>query len=563
MYRFSSENREYSSWTAVDNHTGKSLNAENLQPIKNKLFNFDMFSYDGDKVIIDNSPTRVGTIAGVLIIEGNKTFGKRKNKFLYKFVPDDKRLPVFLVAYRIKNNFSKSYKNRYAIVYFKNWKSKHPEAYIDQNIGPVDDLPSFYQYQLYCRSLNASIQNFTKSAVKKLKKKPEAELVNLIIKKYKVIDRRDLNIVSIDPKNSKDFDDAFGVQENEDGFILSIYIANVPMWIDFLGLWDSFSNRIATIYLPDRKLPMLPTILSDVLCSLQEGCSRFTLCLDIHIDSNYNIINYKLLNTVIKVTSNLRYDTKKMNNNSLYQHAFKIVKALSKKKTYIDNIKSCHSFIAYLMIMMNHYCATVMFENNIGIYRSMSYSETVKSTAVEDSEIRNFLKGWNSSGGNYCKIADCKSHDALNLEKYIHITSPIRRLVDLLNIIDIQAILNLAIFTPNAILFHESWTTNEQIRHINSTMRSIRKVQNDCNLLYMCSNQSEILTKNHRGFIFDKMKRSDGIFQYQVYLVDLKMAKKTLSSNDVPNNNYYNFELYLFMDQIQLYQKVRLLLKVD
>ena len=169
----------------------------------------------------------------------------------------------------------------------------------------------------------------------------------------------------------------------------------------------------------------------------------------------------------------------------------------------------------------------------------MSYSETVKSTAVEDSEIRNFLKGWNSSGGNYCKIADCKSHDALNLEKYIHITSPIRRLVDLLNIIDIQAILNLAIFTPNAILFHESWTTNEQIRHINSTMRSIRKVQNDCNLLYMCSNQSEILTKTHRGFIFDKMKRNDGLYQYMIYLPEIKMVNRLIARQDKNCLNNY------------------------
>lgn len=563
MFIFSSENREYSSWTAIDNHTGKSLKSENLQPIKNKLFNFDRFSFDGDKVIIDNSPTRTGSIAGVLIIEGNKTFGKRKHKFLYKFVPDDKRLPVFLVAYKIKHGFSKSYKNRYAIVYFKKWDSKHPEGYIDQNIGPVDDLPCFYQYQLYCRSLNASIQNFTKSALKKLKDKPESDLVNLIIEKYKVIDRRNLNIVTIDPMNSKDFDDGFGVEQDGNGYILSVYIANVPMWIDFLGLWDSFSNRIATIYLPDRKLPMLPTILSDVLCSLQEGCSRFALSLDIHIDINYNITSYKLVNTVIKVTNNLRYDTNDMNNNSLYKQAFKIVKALSRKKMYIDNIKSSHSFIAYLMIMMNHYCATVLFDNNIGIYRTMSYSIAEKPQVVEDNEISNFIKGWNSSGGQYCKISDCISHDALNLEKYIHITSPIRRLVDLLNIIDIQLVLKLANFTHKAITFHTYWTTNTQIAHINSTMRSIRKVQNDCNLLYMCTNQSEILCKKHRGFIFDKMKRSDGIFQYQVYLTHLKIAKKTFSSIDVSNNNYYNFELYLFRDQIQLYQKVRLLLKIE
>ena len=35
-------------------------------------------------------------------------------------------------------------------------------------------------------------------------------------------------------------------------------------------LWRSFTKRVSTIYLPDKKRPMLPTILSDCLCSLQE-----------------------------------------------------------------------------------------------------------------------------------------------------------------------------------------------------------------------------------------------------------------------------------------------------
>ena len=154
-------------------------------------------------------------------------------------------------------------------------------------------------------------------------------------------------------------------------------------------------------------------------------------------------------------------------------------------------------------------------------------------------------------------------HDALKLDKYIHITSPIRRLVDLLNIIQIQSRLKITNFTENASRFHVKWTDDKNIRFINETMRSIRKVQNECSLLHMCVNTPHMLSKIHRGFVFDKMKRTDGMFQFQVYLPALRMVRKALSSTDLSINNYYDFVLYLFMDQEKLYHKVRIALKID
>ena len=558
MYRFSSADRDYSSYTITDNKSGKTVQDEDFQPVKNKLFNFDIFNYEDGQVAICNSPTRSGSIAGILALENNQTFGKIKNKFLYKFIPDDRRLPIFLVGYRIKQGFNKAQKNRYVIVYFRDWANKHPVGFIDQNLGTVSDLHSFYQYQLYCRSLNASIQNFTKKTRKILQNYPEKELIGKIMEKYRTSDRRDHDIVTIDPKSSKDFDDAFGLKQTENGSILSIYIANVPLWIDFLGLWDSFSSRIATIYLPDRKLPMLPTILSDMLCSLQAKSQRFALVLDIYLDVNQNIVKHELDSTVIQVSNNLRYDTLEMKENGLYKKVLALTTKLNIKQPYLDNIKSCHDVIAYLMILMNHYCAKVMAENKIGIYRTMSYNRTAPNITVKNNDIQNFLKGWYSTGGNYSKLTDSMAHDALCLDKYIHITSPIRRLVDLLNIIELQASLHIVDYSDNATVFHEGWTTVKSLELINSTMRSIRKIQNDCNLLYMCVNIPDILSKMHQGYVFDKMLRSDGMYQYHVYLVDLKMIRKTISPDNIDPSQYYNFELYLFMDQDRLYQKVRI-----
>ena len=459
--------------------------------------------------------------------------------------------------------FNKYFKNRYVIVYFEKWDEKHPIAKIDQNLGEVDNLPSFYQYQLYCRSLNASIQNFTKETLKKLKKQPEHELVEEIIKKYKVEERRDRNIICIDPKSSKDFDDAMGLIHQEDYTLLSIYIANVPLWLDYLNLWGSFSKRVSTIYLPDKKLPMLPTVLSDILCSLQSDSSRFAFALDLKIENSSGlIVDYGFSNTIINVKKNYVYDSKEMEESLLYQDVYNIVCKMNKNNRYTYKVKNCHDVVAYLMILMNHKCAEEMSKQQQGLFRSMSFSKTYNSKDITDNEeIQQFLNNWHSSGGNYNKYEDIKKHEALNLDKYLHITSPIRRLVDLLNIIKMQNIMKITELSDSALEFYDDWTNDKNLLFINNTMRSIRKVQSDCSLLSMCADNKSLLDKDYRGFIFDKMVRTDLMYQYQVYLFDIKSVRRFITSENLEINTYNDFKLYLFLDEDRLYKKIRLTLK--
>ena len=103
--------------------------------------------------------------------------------FLYKLIPDDKRLPEFLVPYNKKIVFNKKVSNKYVVFKFKHWDNKHPVAQLDQVIGDVNILDNFYEYQLYCKSLYASIQDFTKTTLNKLKKKSEEQFVETIIEK--------------------------------------------------------------------------------------------------------------------------------------------------------------------------------------------------------------------------------------------------------------------------------------------------------------------------------------------------------------------------------------------
>jgi len=205
------------------------------------------------------------------------------------------------MPYNVKLGFSKNIDNKYIVFKYNNWDGKHPQGTIVSVLGDVDVLSNFYEYQLYCKSLYASIQEFNKVVSNKLKKKTAPEFISSMISKYNLTDRSQEPVYSIDSKETTDYDDAFSIIDlGNNCYKISIYISNVPLWMEELDLWNSFSERISTIYLPDRKRPMMPLALSNCVCSLCETEIRLAFGIDITIKDN-EIIGYCLDNSYIKV----------------------------------------------------------------------------------------------------------------------------------------------------------------------------------------------------------------------------------------------------------------------
>ena len=93
-----------------------------------------------------------------------------------------------------------------------------------------------------------------------------------------------------------------------------------------------------------------------------------------------------------------------------------------------------------------------------GIYRSAKVNNNIEIPDNVDEGLRKFLKMWYSFGGNYCTYENIKGHDMLDLEAYVHITSPIRRLVDLLTMIIIQKEMGILTLSDDAYKFYDKWT---------------------------------------------------------------------------------------------------------
>ncbi len=122
-------------------------------------------------------------------------------------------------------------------------------------------------------------------------------------------DLSDLPICTIDPPDAKDYDDAISLVQNEDGhWELGVHIADVSWFVpQGTPLDEEARARGNSAYFPGHVIPMLPEILSNGVCSLQEGVPRLCKSAFITYDDDAKPIRTRFANTIITSACRLRY----------------------------------------------------------------------------------------------------------------------------------------------------------------------------------------------------------------------------------------------------------------
>lgn len=525
MADFQPGDRNYSSWSWSDD-----IAHDRCDPVTERLLVGDSLTADGE--VRHTSPYRTcEAIPGVLVLDGS-TYGRHGSRMLYKCVPSDPLLPAFMVPYVTKSvEFSKRKVNKYVLFRFLDWEDKHPLGILAQSIGNVDELGAFYQFQLYARGVHYSVQPLAKHVKRSLP---------VTIDESAMEDRRTWSTIAIDPAGCTDFDDALGFRRLENGrALVSVYIANVPVWLEALSAWAHLSEQAATVYLPDGKRSMLPSILSEKLCSLRAGEDKYVLAMDVELDGG-EVVAVRFGACVVRIRRNYVYDEPELLADPTYRALFEATKAVARHRRCVEKVEDSHDVVEVLMVAMNHEASKVLYGARRGIFRD------VRVDAAIPLPEHDLMRVWRHTKGSYVVAEDHVGHQMMGLETYVQVTSPIRRRFDLVNMVELSEVCG---FTPRSEAMGAFVDqTVASLDRLNDIMKRIKRVQNDCALLEYCH-----LRELDEPLVAHTLDERDAL-----YIPALHTVVRCESTEALPPYTEVRVRLYVFTDEATLWRKVRI-----
>ncbi len=249
---------------------------------------------------------------------------KKSKQFLY-VIPDDPRLQEDIYVPPAKDTGRPARMGDKVVVELTEWKSRHvnPEGIITEVLGPpteegVDMLAVLRQYDLplkFPRKVLQEVKRYGKTVT------PEDTEGRL--------DCREHPVITIDPADARDFDDAFSLTRAPNNrWKLMVHIADVSHYVKPGSALDlEAHHRGNSTYLVDRVIPMLPEALSNELCSLKPAVDRLSKCVEFLIDDSGKVLRSRFHEAVIH--SQRRYS---------YEQAFEVLQSNQPPKDEIESM---------------------------------------------------------------------------------------------------------------------------------------------------------------------------------------------------------------------------------
>ena len=452
-------------------------------------------------------------IVGILQLNNNTKYGFTKRNIPYfKFVPISNKYPPFIVPCK-KKLLKQPY---YLVIKFNKWdpSNKHPIGQIEHYIGYVGDINNETTMLLYKNNIYPNKNKITYNDY----------LPNTTI---------DYNTISIDPASCKDIDDALHIEDlGNNNYIIGIHIANVGEHVNIIN-----TNTYSTIYLDNKQINMLADNETYNVYSLGEKTPKKSISLILEYN-NYKLNKYYFKKSTVSNTP-LSYNKAE----SLKETPSSIIHTLYNftiKLLGVDEIKMT-KLVEYYMILYNNLGAEILYNYD---KNTILRTHDCNGNIDETNELSKYLSILNKNAAKYESNPTSTSHSDLKLTYYSHITSPIRRHVDIINQINILKFLNnVPIVSTNYL---------EDINIFNKNLRKFYNNYKKLKLLYTIENNIETY-----AYIININKNKLKIYipSLEIEHSFIAISHKLLDSNKI---NYDDNYLIINDTKLNLYDKINI-----
>ncbi|ETR73573.1 MAG: exoribonuclease II [Candidatus Magnetoglobus multicellularis str. Araruama] len=361
-----------------------------------------------------------------------------------------------------------------------------------------------------------------------------------------------LDLITIDGQATTDHDDALSIEWDGDQFCLGIHIADVAACIEKNSPIDiSALDRATSIYTPDLKIPMLPPVLAENICSLKADETRPAISMMTWINDQAQVSKFEIFSSVVKVKHQLTYHDAnlmvndhpglrqlhelacsfrdfRLNNEAVYITLPEIHIRIDEDTgeiiiNRVNRENACRMLVAESMILGNWVTAQFLRQNQTpAIYRSQPPPKERLFEKQEGTLFENWMQRKHLSRF----VLSCKpsNHSGLGLDCYVTSTSPIRKYYDLVTQRQIRSILGFG----NAYTKEE---INHIIQHTRQTMTHASRLQFGRNRYWIIK-----YLEQHRGIKTPAMVLEKRWHNYTLLLTDY------LLESSLPISSAMNFE---------------------
>ena len=256
------------------------------------------------------TPETTGTVASVAERKRMQFVGTLRADHRNMFVqPDDPRISISIQVPKPKDVGRQAQIGDKVVVEIRHWQSRDedPQGEIIEVLGApdkegVDMLSVLRHHELplsFPKAVLAEAHDIVAS--RSLTDAAPADLVGRT-------DCRDHAVITIDPDDAKDFDDAIYIEKHGAQWKLWVHIADVSHYVTPGSALDKEAHKRGnSTYLVDRVIPMLPEALSNELCSLKPNVDRLTKCVEFVLDAKGSVVSAKFYSAVIRSKRRFTY----------------------------------------------------------------------------------------------------------------------------------------------------------------------------------------------------------------------------------------------------------------